>query len=293
VMFLLTIYHWYALPRIEIQRLSFRDLFVNLKNIPITWAAAAGVAVILAVRYWELIHKVDLATIIIVFFFSCLAISALLLSRVKGFLKKSKSAFADAYLNFLEQPGIGWILAFIVLFRTGESYLMKMRWPFLRDEMHLTLDQYGWANGTIGIAASFMGTFIGGWLISKHGLKRWLWPFMIAQNGLNFFYYWLALQVGKSPSIEVITAVISIEHFGAGLGTAVFMVFIMRCCHPDHKAAHMSLLTAFMSISFTLAGVTSGLLAQKMGFSMYFLFTVLISIPSMLVVFKLPQLKQA
>lgn len=166
---------------------------------------------------------------------------------------------------------------------------MKMRWPFLRDSLHMTLEQYGWANGTIGIAASFMGTFFGGWLISQQGFKRWIWPFMLAQNGLHLLYFWLALEAPNGPSLATTTAVISIEHFGAGLGTAAFMVFIMRSCHPDHKAAHMSLLTAFMSISFTLAGVTSGLLAEKMGFSFYFLFTFFVTIPGMLITFKLPQ----
>ncbi len=292
VMFLLLAYHWYALPRVEVQRLTFKNMFAELKNIRLPWVAGIAGVTVLAVREWETLQKVDLSTIIILFFFGCLFIAAIFLSRVKKILQKSKSAFADAYLNFLEQPDIGWTLSFIVLFRVGESFLMKMRWPFLRDELHLTLDQYGWANGTIGIAASFVGTFLGGWLISRQGLKKWLWPCMLAQNTLHLLYTWLAIVAPTGPSLAATTAVISIEHFGQGMGTAAFMVLIMRSCHPDHKAAHMSLLTAFMSISFTLAGVTSGLLAQKMGFSMYFFFTFIVTIPGMLLAFRIPHLRQ-
>ena len=77
-----------------------------------------------------------------------------------------------------------------------------------------------------------------------------------------------------------------------GLGTAVLMVYIMRCCDPAHKAAHMAILTALMSVSFTIAGVCSGFLAEAMGFAHYFLFTFLVTIPSMALIFFLPHLDE-
>ena len=84
--------------------------------------------------------------------------------------------------------------------------------------------------------------------------------------------------------------VLTLEQFGAGLGTAVLMVYIMRCCNPAHKAAHMAILTALMSVSFTIAGVCSGFLAESMGFGNYFLFTFLVTLPSMALMFFLPHL---
>ena len=74
----------------------------------------------------------------------------------------------------------------------------------------------------------------------------------------------------------------------SGLGTAVFMVYLMRCCDPAHRAAHMAIVTALMSVSFTLAGVCSGFLASWLGFGPYFAFTFLVTIPGMLLVFFLP-----
>jgi PAT family beta-lactamase induction signal transducer AmpG len=80
------------------------------------------------------------------------------------------------------------------------------------------------------------------------------------------------------------------EHFGEGLGTAVFMVYLMRSCDPAHKASHMAILTALMSVSFTLAGVASGFLAKSMGFAWYFAFTFLVSLPGMALIAFLPNL---
>ncbi len=62
----------------------------------------------------------------------------------------------------------------------------------------------------------------------------------------------------------------------------------MRCCRPGHQAAHMAIVTALMSVTFTLAGVASGFLADAMGYAPYFAFTVLAAIPAMLLIPGLP-----
>src|SRR5690606_13068841 len=76
------------------------------------------------------------------------------------------SAYAESFLSFLAQPKVGLMLAFAILFRTGESFLQKMRWPFFDDVVGLPLETYGIANGTIGVLASFAATIVGGRLIA-------------------------------------------------------------------------------------------------------------------------------
>lgn len=211
--------------------------------------------------------------------------------RIRRRVVGSDHYYGRAYLDFLDQRRVGYMLAFVVLFRAGESFLQKMKWPFLRDQVGLSLEQYGFTNGTIGVLASFVGTFVGGWLIARHGLRRWIWPFVVAQNLLNLLYVGLdaVSQRGDVP-LGLITGVISVEHFGEGLGTAVFMVYLMRCCDPAHKAAHMAILTALMSVSFTLAGVASGFLAEAWGFGRYFLFCFVATVPGMALIPMLPYL---
>jgi len=203
----------------------------------------------------------------------------------------TQSPYRAAFSGFLAQPRAGLVLAFVLLFRTGESFLQKMKWPFLRDQVHLTLEQYGIANGTFGVMASFAGTLLGGYLISRHGLRRWIWPFVIAQNGLHLLYVVLAKwALSGSVGLGAVTAIISIEHVGEGLGTAVFTVFLMRCCDPAHRAAHMAIVTALMSIGFTVAGIASGYLAQALGFVRYFGFTFVVTIPSMALIALVPHI---
>src|SRR5690606_37048950 len=92
--------------------------------------------------------------------------------RVRKHRDGSSSAYAESFLSFLAQPKVGVMLAFVILFRTGESFLQKMRWPFFDDVVQLPLEVYGVANGTVGVLASFVATIIGGRLIARDGLRR-------------------------------------------------------------------------------------------------------------------------
>lgn len=199
--------------------------------------------------------------------------------------------YVATFAAFLRQPRIGTVLGFVLLFRAGESLLMKMKWPFLRDELKMTLEQYGFTNGTLGVLCSLTATLVGGWLIARHGLRRWLWPFVLAQNVLNLLYVGLAARAAQGPvGLALASAVIGAEHFGEGLGTAVFMVYLMRCCDAAYKAAHMAILTALMSVSFTLAGAASGFVAAAMGFRAYFAFSFIATLPAMALIPFLPYL---
>jgi MFS transporter, PAT family, beta-lactamase induction signal transducer AmpG len=319
IMVAVTLFHGARLPVVERRGLAGSELAAALVRSPLAWAALAATvaAVVLAVgrsgpgasraavglasglaartsatlAAIPLVGEVSLAGWVGIALLVALLALLAALPRLRARLDRRDSPYAAAFVDFLAQPHVGRILAFIVLFRAGESFLVKMRWPFLREQVHLSLEAYGVANGTLGVVASFVATFIGGALIARHGLRRWVWPFVLAQNVLNLLYAWLAaFENPAEAGTVVVVGIIALEQFGAGLGTAVFMVYLMRCCDPDHKAAHMAIVTALMSVSFTLAGVASGFLAGALGFAPYFLLTFLVSIPAMALIFFLPHL---
>lgn len=201
------------------------------------------------------------------------------------------SPYRQAFVDFLAQPRIGRMLAFVVLFRLGESFLLKMRYPFLNQEVGMSAEYFGAVIVGAGGVASIGATLLGGHLIARDGLRRWLWPFVLAQNLLNLLY--MAVAIVPDPSaldLRLVTALVALEHVGAGLGTSVFMVYLMRCCDPRHRATHMAIVTALMSLGFTLAGVLSGFIAAALGFGLYFAFTFVATIPSMLLLPFLPHL---
>lgn len=304
VMAALTAYHAWWLPRAERRRLPFARLARHVATPRrLAWLAVLAAVVLGAVVLVRLADEATLAELTSVIatwgvalagwsafaLLLVLVVALASLDRIRARLASGESAYAAAFVSFLEQPRIALVLAFIISFRVGESFLVKMRWPFLRDTVGMTLSDYAFANGTLGVVAGFAATFVGGKLIARDGLRRWIWPFVLAQNVLNLLYVLLAWLGSSAPATTVVT-VIAVEQFGAGLGTAVFMVYLMRCCDPGHRAAHMAIVTALMSVSFTLAGVASGFLADALGFASYFVFTFVVTIPGMALVLFLPYL---
>ncbi|HNS98209.1 MAG TPA: hypothetical protein PKL73_14760 [Polyangiaceae bacterium] len=304
--FFLTLLHWKILPDVERPGPSVTALLREIlrPRVLVFGTVVAGLVLLQrktkffdpciealrgALQHAPALSQLSVPGWITLGLLGALLVTLALLGPIKRRVATSNSHYATAFIDFLARPRVGVVLAFVVLFRAGESFLQKMKWPFLRDELGLSLEQYGFANGTLGVIASFAGTFLGGWLIARHGLKKWIWPFVLAQNTLNLLYAWLAW-AGKQGAVGLgsITAVIMTEHLGEGLGTAVFMVYLMRSCDPAHKAAHMALLTALMSVSFTIAGVASGFLASWLGFCPYFIFTFLATLPGMALIHYLP-----
>lgn len=303
LMTLLTVYHIFLLPRAESRRSPIGELLSLLIRPRLLWVAG-GVALLIALarrHSWAETARKALAELPVVGDLSLSEwlviglVGALLTAvawnrRTKTQAPGPRSAYVESFTSFMDQDKPLLVLGFVILFRTGESFLVKMRWPFLNAQLEMSLESYAFVNGTIGVIASFVATLLGGWAIGKWGFRRLIWPFVAAQNFLNLLYMWLAHGTDAAISPWAVGTVIAVEHAGSGLGTAVFMVYLMRCCDPLHKAGHMAILTALMSVSFTIAGVFSGFLAEAAGFSLYFGLTFLATIPSMLMIPWLPYL---
>jgi PAT family beta-lactamase induction signal transducer AmpG len=286
IMGVLTLFHGFALPKVETPGLPFRTLAKVVFGHRLLIFSLLVSALIYVLK--------DQLTIEMVVRWSAVGLLALLVTGLASLpiLKRryqgSDAAHARAFMSFLEQPRVAAILAFTLCFRLGESFLGKMKLAFLHRELGMSMEHFGLANGTIGIIALFVATLVGGRMIAKGGLRKWIWPFVLSQNLLNLLYAgaaWLHVE-----SLVAQYAIIGIERFGEGLGTAVFMVYLMRTCDPEHKAAHYAIVSALMSVGFTFAGTVSGQIAEGLGFANYFVFSFIATVPGMLLIFVLPHL---
>ena len=244
---------------------------------------------------------------------TALLVGLALLPLLRRRIEKNTSEYARSFVTFLAQPYAGRVLIYVITFRLGESFLQTMRYPFMKASLGLTQSEYGVAQGTLGTIAALAAPVVGGLLIARFGLRRCIWPFLLAMNGLHLTFAAAALfapQIAAATTpllgagfgmhavsvvdtrLLVVTLVLIIENVGAGLGTAAFMVYLIRCCMAGHKAAHMALLTSVMSISFTLAGVFSGFIAEFTGFPIYFAMTFVITIPGMLLTLWVPHIDE-
>jgi PAT family beta-lactamase induction signal transducer AmpG len=203
----------------------------------------------------------------------------------------ARPAFVEALTSYFRSPRIGAVIAFIVLYRFGESMLVKMSSPFLlskRAEGGLGLDtgDVGDALGTIGALALIVGGVLGGVVISRVGFKRCLWPMVIAMHAPNVLYAWAAF---TQPSLGAVKAVIGVEQLGYGFGFSAYMVYLMLVSRGSRwPTTHYAISTGIMGLAAMVAGYVSGDLVEALGFRGFFVVVCLCSIPGMLTLFFIP-----
>jgi PAT family beta-lactamase induction signal transducer AmpG len=311
VLGMLFLIHFFILPTREAPKRPIRQLLAELAR-PKALVDIAAIAVAVVGMWWvwrlpavqdwiepsrPVLAKIGLPGFITIAIAVVLLVLLANLRSLKRRLDASDSFYAKAFVDYLDQPRIGWSLAFLMTYRTGESCLLAMVYPLLKD-IGINRTQYGIIYGTFGIAASIAGGILGGYLISKFTLKRVIWPLVLAQNVPHLLYMALALVYSRligHPELGaanpfVVGPFVVMEAFGAGMGTSVFMVFIQRTCKAENKAAHFSIATSIMNISSTLAGVVSGYLAAWMGWPIFYAFTFVVTVPSMALIPLLPYL---
>jgi PAT family beta-lactamase induction signal transducer AmpG len=196
------------------------------------------------------------------------------------------TGFAQTFGSFFRKPQIGVILAFLLLFRAGEAQALKLIAPFLLDDgarggLGLATAQVGLVYGTIGVIALTVGGIAGGYAISRHGLKRWLWPMILAVHVPNLAFVYLAWTLPSD--VAVIAAAIAIEQFGYGFGFAAYLLYMILVADGPHKTAHYAICTGFMALGMMLPGMASGWIQSQLGYPHFFVWVCVCTLPSMLV----------
>jgi len=206
--------------------------------------------------------------------------------RSRGKPQALAGEFFKVFADFFRKDGIVVILAFLLLFRFAEAQLVKLAYPFLLDVasdggLGLDTSQVGVIKGTVGVVALLAGGILGGLVISRQGLRFWLWPMVFAMNLPNLVYVYLAY--AQPSSHLLIGAAVSIEQFGYGFGFTAYMLFMIMVAEGEHKTAHFAICTGFMALSMMLPGMFSGWLQEHLGYQHFFLWVMISTIPGFIV----------
>ncbi len=207
--------------------------------------------------------------------------------------RPSGAAFGEVIRSYLGQEKIGVTLAFILFYRLGEAMLLKLVTPFLLDAhsaggLALTTKQVGLVYGTIGVVCLVCGGILGGWLMSRYGFRRCVWPLVIAMHLPDLLFVYMAY---AQPGIGLVYPLVALEQFGYGLGFTVFTVYLMYSVHEKYKTSHYAISTGIMALGMMLPGFISGWIQEAVGYRMFFILVCLLTIPGMLTILFLPKEK--
>ena len=198
--------------------------------------------------------------------------------------------FFSVFAAFLRKPGIPTILAMLLLYRLAESQALKLLSPFLLDQreaggLGLTTQQVGIVYGTVGVAALTIGGLVGGWVISRQGVRRMLWPMIIAMHVPIVAF--LLLAVFQPHNLWIIGSALAVEQFGYGFGFTAYMLYMMMVADGQHKTAHYAICTGFMALGMMLPGMAAGWIEDQVGYVKFFTWVLVCTIPSFVVISRL------
>lgn len=213
--------------------------------------------------------------------------------KVDAKRKSYKTWFFDAVVapisDFLKRPAAITTLSFIMFFKLGVAMAGTLSTPF-----YLALDftkvEIAAVSKVFGVVAVIVGTFIGGLVVKRMPIVKALFFCGVLQLSSNLCYVVLSW-VGHS--VTALTVSISIENITTGMGSAAFVAFMSQLCNVRFTATQYALLSSLSTVGRTLFSSTAGFFVAYMGWSGYYLFTIVLGIPGLVLLFFVaPALRQ-
>lgn len=190
-----------------------------------------------------------------------------------GSAKNNLKEMGNSFATFFKKPGVLLAIAFMLLYRLPEGFLIKLCQPFLvhgvdQGGLGLSTEVVGTVYGVFGVIALLLGGILGGIYSSRVGLKRSLWLMAACMTlpCLTFVY----LAIAQPTNIVIITIALCIEQFGYGFGFTAYMLYMMYFSEGEFKTSHYAICTAFMALSMMLPGFVAGYIQEAIGYVNFF-----------------------
>ena len=183
----------------------------------------------------------------------------------------------NMFRTFFVKFGLGetiCVMLFLLLYRFPEALLNTMTKTFVlrpnsQGGLGLSPQEYGLANGTVGLIGLLLGGIIGGILVSRDGMKKWLWPMVCAITLPDVVYIYLSYSLNSD--IIVVSSCLFIEQFGYGLGFTVLTLYMLFYSQGKFKTSHYSICTGISYLGLMLPGMVSGYLKDMVGYRLFFI----------------------
>lgn len=197
--------------------------------------------------------------------------------HTKRTLREVTSELKKMFITFFQKfdrRGTVIVMLFLLFYRFPEALLNTMTKTFMLRHNYagglgLSPQEYGLANGTVGLIGLLLGGIIGGVLVSRDGMKRWLWPMVCAITLPDVVYIYLSYSLNSN--LVVVSSCLFIEQFGYGLGFTVLTLYMLYYSQGKYKTSHYSICTGISYLGLMLPGMLSGFIKDMVGYRMFFI----------------------
>ena len=196
-----------------------------------------------------------------------------------NFASRLRRAVVEPLSEFLTRPGATLILAFVALFKLGEAMAGVMTAPFYRS-LGFDRNAIAVANFIPSLAATFVGTTAGAWLVARLGVGRALLLTGWVQTAAMAMYVVLAFSAGE---VHVLYGTVFTEAFAEGMADAAFITYLSGLCSVAFTATQYALLSSLAAIALRTVGGLSGFLADAAGWKLFYTIAMFAAVPAMLI----------
>jgi MFS transporter, PAT family, beta-lactamase induction signal transducer AmpG len=198
-------------------------------------------------------------------------------ARENPVVRVARTAFA-AFTEFLTRDAAIVVLVFVVLFKFTDALSGTMTAPFV-IKIGFSRDEYAAIVKGVGLAATLIGGFAGGFVARAFPLATSLWIGGILQAVANLGFSW---QASVGADLMALTVAITLENFTSAIGTVIFVAYLSALCNnPLHTATQYALLTALAAVGRTYLSLGAGYIADATGWPWFFALCAAAAIPSL------------
>jgi PAT family beta-lactamase induction signal transducer AmpG len=193
-------------------------------------------------------------------------------------LTRIVKAAGGAFSEFLTRDAALLVLAFVVLYKLCDAFAGTMTAPFVID-LGFSRNEYAAVVKGVGLAATLIGGFAGGFIARAYPLVASLWIGAMLQAASNLVFCW---QAWVGADLAALTFSIVVENFTGAIGTVIFVAYLSALCKsPLHTATQFALLTALAAVGRTYLSAGAGYVAEAAGWVAFFAVSAFVAVPGL------------
>lgn len=179
-------------------------------------------------------------------------------------------------------------IAFLILYRLPDNFLNIMINPFL---ISLGYDEFEIASigKFFGISSAIIGGLIAGFIMQRCNIAHSLLIFGIVHCIAHSLFI---VHAATGYNVRLLFIIMGVESITGGMAMAAYIAFIASLCSGKFRATQYAFFSSMMGFSRSIFPAVSGYLVLEFGWQKFFLLITVMTIPSLLLAFKLIMYEQ-
>jgi MFS transporter, PAT family, beta-lactamase induction signal transducer AmpG len=191
------------------------------------------------------------------------------------------TAVIGPFEDFMQRPYWPAILLFVLGYKLGEAMAAVMAMP-LYIALGFSLNEIAVVSKLVGFFATVAGALAGGAVAARLGIVRALIFCGILQSAGNLFY---VLQAIGGHRLDYLALCVATENVTSAMAGAALIAYLSSLCSPAFTATQYALLSSLAAVGRTLVASGAGVLAERIGWVLFFLATTVVTLPALLLLF--------